>query len=209
MASFEYMLKDFVAQGIDLVDVLDDRLKGEKWLSLDIERVLNQRVAQVSVGALLVHPTMGWHDPDQVNDRFKSLYGNEPIATDEIRELRRLWVLRHTVAHNAGFLTGPDAGRLGLPHLKESVVAIDAEYLEETFGFLRPIATRVARDSGKALLMKWLRPLGPQGADWDRDEETYRSLKWLGTLVDSRPTPLPSLNETDYQADWQDLHGFV
>ena len=40
MASFEYMLKDFVARVIDLTDVFDERLKQAKWVDINVDRVL-------------------------------------------------------------------------------------------------------------------------------------------------------------------------
>jgi hypothetical protein len=50
MASFEYMLKDFIARAIDVSDILDEKVKTSKWIDIDVARVLGIRTAQYAVG---------------------------------------------------------------------------------------------------------------------------------------------------------------
>lgn len=202
MASFEYMLKDFVAAAVDRTDLLDDRLRHAKWLELSVDRILGQRVAQSSVGALLVHPTGSWHDAEKVNDRYSGLFQYAPITQAETQTLASLWILRHSVAHNAGLVTGPDASRLGAPQLAERLIATTSDFIEETFGFLCPIAERIATKCGGNLLREWLRSLQPAGPSFVRDRARYLPLKGLTTWVPSRPTDLPEVDEADYTADW-------
>ena len=121
MAAFEYMLKDFVAKAIDSTSAFDEKVKSQEWLSITTERVLAQRIVQASIGSTLVHPTLGWHSPETVNERFKNLFNVPPINGDEIRTLNVLWILRHSVAHNAGFVTAHDAARIGQSNLAEQV----------------------------------------------------------------------------------------
>lgn len=135
MASYEYMLKDFLARIIDIIDIFDQKLIKQKWISIDTERILSQRIAQTTVGSLLIHPTLSWQDPDQVNERCKFVLGNEIIFPSEIPTLNRLWVLRHSVAHNAGFVTSPDAGRIGSAIISEKVINTDDNFILETFEF--------------------------------------------------------------------------
>ncbi|GAB1377336.1 hypothetical protein MASR1M49_01820 [Pararhodobacter aggregans] len=55
MASFEYFLKDFVAKAIDATTRLDERLKKEKWLEIDVDRVLANRSGMATIGSTLGH----------------------------------------------------------------------------------------------------------------------------------------------------------
>ena len=201
MASFEYMLKDFLAQVVDTTDIFDPQLRAQKWILVDVDRVLSQRVAQTTVGALLIHPTLGWQDPEEVNRRFKQILGNEVIARDEIPILSRLWIIRHSVAHNAGFVTGPDAARLGSAGLSERVVALDEKYLRAAFKLLCGIARRLAEMCGGAILIQWLRSLQGLPAHYARDGYAYDRLKLLATFVASRPQDLPTFGEDDYLRD--------
>ena len=201
MASFEYMLKDFLAQVVDATDIFDPQLRSQKWIWVDVDRVLSQRVARTTVGALLIHPTLGWHDPEEVNSRFRQILGNQVIERDEIPTLARLWIMRHSVAHNAGFVTGPDAARLGSAGLSEKVVAVDENYVRLAFDLLCSIARRVAELCGGAVLTQWLRSLQDLPADYARDGYAYDRLKLLATFVDSRPKDLATFGEDDYLRD--------
>ncbi len=201
MASYEYMLKDFLARIIDIVDVFDQKLVKQKWISVDTERILSQRVAQTTVGSLLIHPTLGWHDPDQVNERCQSVLGNKVILPSEIPTLNRLWILRHSVAHNAGFVTGPDAGRIGSAEVFEKVIDTDDDYMWQVFEFLKPIAARLTDTCGRSVLQQWLNSTKDLDANYDRDRLIYERLKSIGTYLPSRPKGLPDFTEKDYLND--------
>ena len=43
MASFEYFLKDFVARAVDATTNLDEKIQKEKWLEINVDRVLANR----------------------------------------------------------------------------------------------------------------------------------------------------------------------
>jgi hypothetical protein len=115
MASFEFCIKDFIAQVIDSSDVFDEAIHRCKWIDVDKSRVLAQRDVAGSVGALLIHPLLGWHDTDELNKRFEELFKYQLLDRDEAQKLRRLWIIRHSVAHNGGFVTHHDAYRLQAP----------------------------------------------------------------------------------------------
>ncbi len=201
LASFEYMLKDFVARVLDAVTTYDEQVRAAKWIEVDTSRVLALRQASTTSGSLLIHPTMGWHAPEDVNKRFASLFQASPIEGTEIPDLERLWVLRHSVAHNAGYVIAYDSARLGAPQLKEKVVAIDPEFVESTFEFLSVIAARLAAVVGQKILTQWLQGRVAAGADYDRDEATYRRLKGLASYVRSRPTALGNFGAVAYRHD--------
>lgn len=202
MATFEYMLKDYVAKAIDATSAFDDKVKAQTWLDVTTDRVLSQRIAQSSIGSMLVHPTLGWHSPETVNERFKNLFNVAPITGAEIGTLTTLWILRHSVAHNAGFVTAHDAARIKQPALAEKVARIDSQFIDETFNFLKVIAERVAGTCGKSILKRWFDTVKEYGQDFHRDETPYGRVRDLATCVVSRTQPLPAVTNAMYQGDW-------
>ena len=205
MASFEYMLKDFIARVIDLTDVFDEKLKNSKWIDISVERVLAIRTANMSAGAMLVHPTLRWHDPDAVNNRYGHFFGDSIIKAGEIESLNQLWILRHSVAHNAGFVTGPDAARLGGADLANKLASIDAEFIQRAFDFLKPIAERLATDFGARVLTEWMKERIPD-QDFTRDRGRYELFLHLASFIASRTQNLPSTTETQYAAHFAAAH---
>jgi hypothetical protein len=202
MASFEYLLKDFVAKAIDLTAVLDSKVQKAKWVEVDAAKVLAYRLAATTPGAMLVHSTLGWHSPSTVNSRYQELFARQPISIAELPTLERLWVLRHSVAHNAGFVIHYDASRIGSANLAEHVANVDAAFMGETFNFLRPIADRIASEVGDAILLEWIRSIAPTGQDFARDSAAYIGLKKLATMVAARTRDVPAANELNYRADF-------
>jgi len=202
MAALEFLLKDFVASVVDLVPTFDEPLLQAKWLEVDAKRVLSLRSASSTAGSVLLHSTLGWHDADSVNKRYSALFQKAPIETSEIPTLDRLWLLRHSVAHNAGFVTAYDAVRGDMPALAESVADIDDVFLSESFTFLCGIARRVAEVVGDAVVVAWLKTRVPAERNYQRDKATYKKLKLLATFVESRARELPSITKGSYTADW-------
>lgn len=203
MASLEYLLKDFIARVIDRVPTFDDRIRDAKWITIDAERVLSVRTAPTSPGALLFHTTLGWHDPEEVNKRYSHMFQAAPIETAEIQTLKALWVLRHAVAHNAGFVPGADAARTFLPALSAQVADITAGHIEDAYKFLCPIARRTAERVGDRILITWLKTRVPAGPDYKRDKDPYQPLKLLATCVESRTVSLPTVTKAMYKEDWK------
>jgi hypothetical protein len=202
MAAFEYMLKDFVAKSIDAANIFDEKLKQQEWLSITTERVLSQRIAQSTIGSMLVHPTLGWHSPKTVNERYKAIYNVAPFDGDDLKRVSVLWVLRHSVAHNAGLVTANDSARINQPALAEKVAHIDENFIKETFAYLCSIAERLADSCGKSMLRQWLKSMRPYGQNWERDQNAYQAIKWLGAYVGSRSQELPTHDDAVYSADW-------
>ncbi len=202
MASHEYLLKDFVAQVIQIVDIFDDRIKEAKWITIDSTHVLSARSVQTHVGAMLLHSTLGWHDPRDVNRRYKNLFRYQPIDPAEYEAMDRLWILRHSVAHNAGLVIAHDAVRIDLPRLSSQVVDINAAFIEEAFNFLCCIARRLAEQIGDRVLLEWLRSRVKMGKDWPRDKRLYTWMKLLATFVQSRAKALPKITKGQYIKDF-------
>jgi hypothetical protein len=202
LASFEYLLKDFIAKVIDTTGAFDSKVQKAKWIEVDASRVLASRMAASTPGAILIHPTMGWHYPEVVNQRYSELFNCQPIVAGEIPILERLWILRHSVAHNAGFVIHHDASRIGDGKLSEAVVAIDADFMAQTFATLKPIAERLASLVGDVVLLQWLHSIKGLGPDYGRDGQIYSQLKKLTCYVMSRVQDVPDSTEADYQADY-------
>jgi hypothetical protein len=202
MAAFEYMLKDFFAKTLDSTSVFDERVKKSDWLTITTERMLMLRIVQTSIGSTLVHPTLGWHSPEIVNDRFEKFFGHKPIPGDKLATLSKLWILRHSVAHNAGFVTAHDSARINQVNVSEHVVDIDADFIENTYQFLVEIAEELSKKSGKAILVQWLKATKDFGQNFPRDEQTYTRIKYLGVCEKRRAKELPVFTEAMYVADW-------
>lgn len=90
MASFEYLLKDFVAKVIDVTDICDEAIRKTRWIDIDASRILASRTVATTPGSILIHPTTGWHTSDTINKRYSELFERQPINTSEQRNLERL-----------------------------------------------------------------------------------------------------------------------
>lgn len=202
MASFEFLLKDFVARVIDVAPGLDDRIAKAAWINLEVGKLLSHRETTPTIGALLVHPTMGWHNVPVVNARYQELFDRQAISNAERGTLERLWILRHTVAHNAGWLTVDDSVRMGAQALGGKVVNTDDAFILETFEFLKPIARRLREIAEKKVLDPWLEKMRDSGADFARDEVVYKKLKLIAYCEESRAQDLPAITQALYDADF-------
>jgi hypothetical protein len=199
MAAFEFALKDFLAQTIDYTHIYDDEVKKWEWLDLDVATVLSTREGLGRLGAVLIHPLQGWQTPETVNRRYKDVFKREPIASDETSHLRDLWIVRHSVAHNGGIVTSPDARRLRDTSLSEKQVLIDEDYLSAAVDLLRAIVLRLETVIGPSLLKRWFAEAA--AGSWAQDSAEYTQLKRLITCVQSRPTELAEVNEKAYEED--------
>jgi hypothetical protein len=199
MAAFEWCVKDFIAQVLDTTDVYDERVEDAKWITLDKSRVLAQREATASAGAVLIHPTQGWHDPSTLNQRFRDLFDRQPVANDELDTLYRLWLVRHSVVHNGGYVTRHDAYRMKAPNLSEKTVRLTPEFVESTADFLARIVRRLGDPVGSAVLNDWFRDRAV--GTFADDKLPYRKLKLILTVEERRAQELPVPSESDYEAD--------
>jgi hypothetical protein len=203
MAAFEWCIKDFFAQIIDATDLFDDKVEAAKWIQLEKSRVLAQREATASIGAILIHPTQGWHDPANLQSRYGEFFAASPLPNAEADTLERLWILRHSVAHNAGFVTNHDAYRMRAPALSERSVRIDEGFLNEAFTFLTGVVRRLGDPVGSRIMKCWLTEKST--GNFADDVLAYGALKHITTVVESRSIGLPDIVEATYNADRQAL----
>ncbi len=199
MAAFEWCIKDFLAQVIDATDLLDETVQECKWIELDRSRILAQRETASSPGALLVHPTGGWHDGREVNKRFSMLMQAAPIDNAEMQTLDRLWLMRHSVAHNGGLVTHHDAYRMGAIALAGKTVRIDETYISRAIEFLGVIVSRLGGNVEAKLIGRWMTERST--GDYAGDASAYETLKLLTTVITSRSADLPVVGAADYADD--------
>jgi hypothetical protein len=199
LAAFEFTMKDFVAQTLDATHIYDEEVRSWDWLQIDVPAVMSTRGELTRLGAILIHPLQGWQVPETLNARYMDIFRRQPVANDELESLRDLWVVRHSVAHNGGLVTHPDARRLRSPALAERQVLIDLDYLASATGFLRTIVQRLSGPIRESLMRRWFREGATQ--TWEGDEADYRRIKWLTSYVQSRPSELPAVTEPMYDAD--------
>ena len=203
MASFEFFLKDFVAKAVDATTLLDEKIQKAEWLEIDVNRVLANRSGMATIGSTLVHSTLGWHSPGQVNGRFTSLFSRNAFNASEVETLEKLWVLRHSVAHNAGMIIHYDATRIGDEMLADHAADIDARFIKDTFDFLNPVAKKICEDCGGNLLRSYFQPLHERGPNILSDMPTFSRIRPLMEYVDSRAKELPQIDQPAYEADFQ------
>jgi hypothetical protein len=199
MASFEWCIKDFVAQLVDATDLFDEKVSEAKWIQVEKSGVLASREVSASAGAILIHPTQGWHDPAKVNERYSSFFGRALLENDETEALERLWLLRHSVAHNAGYVTSHDAYRMRAPNLSDRSVRIDGAFLEATEAFLGHIVGRLGDPIGQRVVKDWC--VRKATGQFTQDEVVYTRLKQITSVVESRSKPLPTIAEAMYVKD--------
>jgi hypothetical protein len=201
MASFEFCVKDFVAQVIDSSDVFDEAVNQCKWIDVDKSRILAQRDVAGSVGAMLIHPLLGWHDTEEMNRRFETLFQYRLLDDAEAQTLQRLWIIRHSVAHNGGFVTHHDAYRLQAPSLREAAMEMDLDFLHETVTFLRTIVLKLEHDKpiADAILGAWIRRKAT--GVWPQDKVAYSRVRAIVTVIRQRTQDLPKVTKGIYSAD--------
>jgi len=96
------------------IEVCCRKLEQVSRLNLSLVQISGYRGQPASIGRLVSDNLSGWHEPEKVNDHFKAIMGSDFsfYSNKEIRELRVLWQLRHSIVHTAGWLTQPDAQKV-------------------------------------------------------------------------------------------------
>jgi hypothetical protein len=122
-------------------------------------------------------PLGGWQVPETMNSRYREIFDRQPIAADEIPSLRDLWIVRHSIPHNGGFVTQPDARRLRTHTLAEKQVLIDLDFVQQATTFLRTIVGRLESAVGPSLLRKWFQDAAT--GVWAHDQIDYLRLNFL------------------------------
>lgn len=198
MANFEYLLKTFAGRIIELSDVHDEQVAQAKWIAVEKEAVLAHRDRALSLASLLFHGTQGWHKPEDVNKHYESLFQHGVFSNDDAPTVETLWIVRHSLAHNGGFVGTSDAYRARMPELGGKTIVVSHEYLEATFTFLLEIVKRLTTDVGQPALKRWVKERAK--GDWMTDRNRYREIAKTVTLVESRAQSVPDATRASYDA---------
>src|SRR5207244_1810167 len=83
MSSYEFAVKDFLAQVLDATHIFDDRVKDWDWINVDVSAVLQTREGLGRIGAVLIHPTLGWQAPKDINHRYQDVFGKPLVWPNE------------------------------------------------------------------------------------------------------------------------------
>ncbi len=166
VACFERLLKELAAICVDALAPLctDDRLSGFSIRGEDAA----PHVIDQTIGRALCETQM-WHNIDDVTKRFKKVLASNPEITpntpkladfnlfdvalgvaslrSEIKSLKVMFQIRHTIAHNLGTLTRSDAGKLqrilGQKIESPKELDIDRKHVYYLQQFLSPLVTEV------------------------------------------------------------------
>ena len=67
----------------------------------------------VTTGLIIANSLGNWHDPEKVNTYFQSFgFKVTAFSNDDIRDLKVLWQLRHSIVHNGATITKADAQKV-------------------------------------------------------------------------------------------------
>lgn len=111
-------------------------------VEIDLVRLASYRSSiGFSAGVIIADSLPGWHSPEKVNKYFaafglnRQFYGN-----NEIRRLKTLWQLRHSIVHTGGTITVPDAQKV--PELAASsgkTIAFENNFIYEVARKIHPL----------------------------------------------------------------------
>ncbi len=161
VAAFERFLKDLAAVSVDELAPLctDDRLSDFK---ISGEDAAPHFIAK-TIGRALCETQM-WHSVGDVSVRFRKILGGEPLTNpqllhfhlfhdtagifkQEVKTLKVMFQIRHTIAHNLGTLTRSDAGKLqrilGVRIDSPKELDIDSKHVLYLRQFLSPLVKRI------------------------------------------------------------------
>jgi len=203
LASLEYLFKDFIAALLTRFQ-LSTSGSGPPGGSPSTQTEFSPVALPLPVQARcsFIRRLDGTSPRPLINERYKHLFQREPVEASEVGPLKRLWILRHSVAHNAGFITDYDSVRGDFPALSRRVADLQPVHLDDSFEFLCRIARRVADTVGDRIVVDWLKTRVPQGKSYVRDRVTYKTLKLLATFVNSRAQDLPSITKGSCTDDY-------
>ena len=132
------------------------RLEKDASLSLQLARLSAYRGHAAPIGQLVADHLAGWHNPDQVNLYFGAIVQDfQFYSKADAEQLRLLWQLRHAVVHTGGWLSRPDAQRIGgLASLAEKPILFNEHFSEAACRRLHLIVARSTGGIGKKFVVK-------------------------------------------------------
>lgn len=160
MGHFETYQKSLFAGMFDLtvysrsfkLDPFIKKLNDEN-VTIDLTRLSAYRnIGTSSVGNIVADSLSGWHSPDKTNKHFGAFGLNYQFySADDIKKLKVLWQLRHSIVHTGGTLTLPDAQKVeNLNSFGNKNLAFEKNFIYEVSRKLHPIIKRSTEGIGNA-----------------------------------------------------------
>ena len=120
---------------------------------IDITRLSAYRnIGTSSVGSIISDALSGWHNPETVNKHFGAYGMNyQFFSNDDIKKLKVLWQLRHSIVHTGGTLTLPDAQKVEqLKNFGNKNIVFENNFIYEVCRKLHPIVKKSTSGIGTA-----------------------------------------------------------
>jgi hypothetical protein len=163
-------------QGFKVKTFLDKIVKDSKAdINVDLERLAAFRnIGTNSIGFVIADNLKGWHSPERVNNYFNAfLLNHQFIANDDIKRIKLLWQLRHSIVHTGGTLTFPDAEKVEeLSDWGDKTFAFKENFILEVARKLHPIIKSGTEGLGNGFISKLKPNLDAQVTD--RIDEFFR-----------------------------------
>lgn len=122
-------------------------------VAIDLTRLSAYRnIGTSSVGSIVADSLYGWHSPEKVNKHFGAFgFNYQFYSADDIKRLKVLWQLRHSIVHTGGTLTLPDAQKVeALKSLGNRNIAFEKNFIYEVSRKFHPIVKRSTEGIGTA-----------------------------------------------------------
>lgn len=160
MGHFETFQKSLFAGMFDLT-VYSRTFKLEPFIKklndgevvLDLTRLSAYRnIGTSSIGSLVADSLYGWHSPEKVNKHFGAFGLNYQFySAGDIKRLKVLWQLRHSIVHTGGTLTLPDAQKVeALNSFGNINIAFEKNFIYEVSRKFHPIIKHSTEGMGIA-----------------------------------------------------------
>jgi hypothetical protein len=160
MGHFETYQKSLFAGMFDLT-VYSTTFKLERFIEklnngevkIDLTLLSAYRNIEIfSVGHIVADSLNGWHSPEKVNKHFEAFgFNYQFYSADDIKILKVLWQLRHSIVHTGGTLTLPDAQKVkNLNSFGNRNIAFEKNFIYEVSRKFHPIIKRSTEGIGQA-----------------------------------------------------------
>ncbi|MBO6516835.1 MAG: hypothetical protein JJ975_09830 [Bacteroidia bacterium] len=143
------------------------KLDSNANVSIDIKRLAAYRnIGTTSIGSVLADCLSGWHSPEKVNSYFDAFgLENQLFSGKDVKRLKILWQLRHSIVHTGGTLTLPDAQKVDeLKIFGGNTLAFGDSFIFEVARKMHPMI----KDATKRMGTKYMARLIPNTTSDDR-----------------------------------------